>query len=125
MGGRRDDVLRQRGRQAHHEAGRQQHADGRRHGGRQQGQAQHGGLDQDDALSVVAVAQRRPHQDAEGIAQLRQGGNPAQRFGAGVDVGAQHAQHGLAVIPGRNRQACADGKQQDQAARQGSGGSSR
>ncbi|MNV72335.1 hypothetical protein D3C71_1654130 [compost metagenome] len=119
MRGGRHDVLRQGGGQADRETGGQQQADGGRCAGEQQRQAQDEGLDQDDALAVIAVAQGRQHQDAEGVAKLRQGGNPPQGFGGGVDVGAQHAQHGLAVIKGRDGQAGAGGQQEDQAARQG------
>ena len=97
-GGGRYHVLRQGGGQAHGQAGSQQRRQARSQPAGQQGQHQRGGLGQDDAPAVHAVAQRCQQQNAQRIAQLGQRGHKAHGAFACAQVGAEHPQHGLAVV---------------------------
>ena len=115
------DVLRQRGRQADHQAGNQQHLDGWRSGCQQQGQAQNGRFAQDDAPAVKTIAQRGQQNQAQRIAQLGERGDQANGGGRGAKFTAQHAQHGLRVVQGRGGQAGAGSQQQHQATGQACG----
>jgi hypothetical protein len=114
------DVLRHRRGDADQQARDQQHADGRRCGGQQQGQGQRSRLAENHAAAIDAVTQRGEEKDARGIAELRQRRDPAHFAGGGADVRAEHAEHRLAVVERGDRQARTGGEQQHQRAGQGS-----
>jgi hypothetical protein len=106
------------GEQPDQQAGHQQHGQPRREAGQQQRRAQDRRFQQDDVAAVEAVAERREQQQAERVAELGQGRNPADLARAGMQVAGQHAQGGLAVVERGDRQAGAACKQEGQRRRE-------
>jgi hypothetical protein len=113
-GGDRHDILRQRRGQPDGQAGRQQNAERGSARCQYQGGTQQRAFGHNYVAPVEAVSQRCKEQYAQGISQLRECGHQADAAGTGIELGAQHAQHGLAVIQRSDRQSSARGQQQQQ-----------
>lgn len=115
-GGGRHDILRHRRRDAHRQAGNQQHADAATEGAKQQRRREQHAFQNNDLTAIVAIAQRCQQQNAQRIANLGQRRHQPDGTDARMQFVNQDAKHRLAVINRGDGKARAGGEHQDRAA---------